>query len=242
MGSIHKEWTVMPHGPLTEVEEGLLTVTGEFKAPVGKFPRRMTVVALKGDRTAIWSAIPLDEEGMARIEAIGEPSVLIVPSGTHRMDAAAWKERYPEIKVLAPPGAVEAVEKVVPVDDVEGGVLDDPQVHFRALPGTEGMEAALEVRRGEGLTLILNDVIAHVAHPPGLGAEIMARLFGFGVHEPEVPRTAEKMFIKDRPALAAQFRDWAADPQLQRILVSHGDPIEGDAAEVLQHLAAHLEH
>ena len=74
------QWTVYPHGELTELDTGVLTVTGDIPMPLGNFPRRMTVVALNGGGTAIWSAIALDEPQMARIEALGAPSVLIVPN------------------------------------------------------------------------------------------------------------------------------------------------------------------
>ena len=33
---------------------------------------------------------------------------------------------------------------------------------------------------GRGSTLVVNDVVRHVRHPRGIGAKIMARLFGFG--------------------------------------------------------------
>ena len=109
MPAILEKWEVMPHGPLEEADDGILTVAGEIEMPLGHFPRRMTVVALKGGRTAIYSAIALDEPEMARIEKMGQPSILIVPSDAHRMDAKIWKQRYPELRVMAPPGARESV-------------------------------------------------------------------------------------------------------------------------------------
>ena len=40
----HRTWTVLPHGKLTEVDEGLLTVVGTIHMPIGDFPRRMTTL------------------------------------------------------------------------------------------------------------------------------------------------------------------------------------------------------
>ena len=234
------EWTVMPHGRLVEIDQGLLTVAGEIKMPLGAFPRRMTVVGLRGGRTAIFSAISLDEPEMKRIEALGKPTGLIVPGDHHRLDARVWTERYPGITVLAPPGAAEAVNEVVFVDATQD-ILDDPAVRFIVVPGVDGHEAALMVRRPEGSTLIVNDIIGHVVHPHGVGAQIMARLFGFGVSGPRIPRPVKSRIVKDPRALAAQFRMWAADPDLVRIIVSHGDPIERQPAAVLNALAQALE-
>lgn len=238
MPKILEDWTVLPHGPLEQVDDGILTVAGDIPMPLGNFPRRMTVVRLAGGRSAIFSAIALPEPEMARIEALGTPAVMIVPNPAHRMDAKIWKARYPAIRVLAPPGARDDVAEVVPVD-ATADILDDPDAEFVVIAGTDERESAMVVRRPDGVTLITNDVIGHVRHPHGLGAHVMARLLGFGVNGPRIPRTAKGQ-IKDRPALATQLRSWAT-PELKRIIVSHGDPITDDPAGVLRKIADGLD-
>lgn len=232
-------WTVLPHGPLERVDEGIVTVTGEIPMPLGNFPRRMTAVTLRDGSLAIFSAMALREEDMARLEALGRPAFLIVPNAGHRLDARIWKQRFPDIHVITPPGGREAVSEVVPVDST-GDDLGDPDVHFWVVPGTNDGEAALTVRRESGITLICNDIIGHVRHPHGIGAQIMARLFGYGVSEPRVPRTIRR-YIKQPQALANQFADWAQTPDLQRIIVSHGEPITDHPAQTLRRLAAELQ-
>jgi hypothetical protein len=239
MADILEKWQVMPHDPLTEVDDGILSVAGEIRMPLGNFPRRMTVISLRDNRTAIYSAIALDEPEMARIELLGRPAFLIVPSDGHRMDAKIWKNRYPDILVITPPGARDGVAEAVAVDATDD-VLGDPDVDFLTVPGTGGHESALIVRRAEGTTIICNDVIGNVAHPKGIGAQIMGRLMGFGVRHPQVPRVIRHKVIDDEKALAAQFEEWAGDPTLRRIIVSHGDIIEEDAAAVLRTLAKDL--
>ena len=237
MPKIHDHWTVLPHGPLTEIDDGILTVTGDIPMPLGNFPRRMTVVRLARKRTAIWSAIALPEPQMQRIEALGAPSVLIVPNPAHRLDAKIWKQRYPKLKVVAPPGARKDVEEVVPVDE-SGGAFGDAKVEYVVVPGTRERESALLVRRASGITLLTNDIIGNVQHPHGVGAKIMARLFGFGVHGPRIPRPAKGQF--EPKALARQLRDWAVIPDLKRIIVSHGDVISENPAAVLTRIADDL--
>ncbi|RZI98637.1 MAG: hypothetical protein EON90_12590 [Brevundimonas sp.] len=232
-------WQVGPHGHLHEMDEGLLSVAGEIVMPLGRFPRRMTVIRLSGGRTAIWSAVALEEPQMRLIEAEGTPTFLIVPNPGHRTDVRIWKKRYPDLRVVTPPGAVEAVTEAVPVDATED-VLDDADVDFVVVDGTAEAESALIVRRPAGTTLITNDIIGHVTHPHGLGANIMARLFDYGVDEPAVPRTIRR-FIKDPKALAAQMRGWADLLKLKRIIVSHVDPITEDPAGTLRRLADEVE-
>jgi hypothetical protein len=74
-----------------------------------------------------------------------------------------------------------------------------------------------------------------------LGANIMARLFGFGVKHPQMAREVKWLLVKDKPALAAQLRRWAEDKELERIIVSHGDIIDQAPAEVLRIVASSLD-
>jgi len=238
MPAILEKWEVMPHTPLVEIDDGILTVAGEIRMPLGNFPRRMTVVGLSRNRSVIFSAIAVDEAAMRKVEAVGKPAFLIVPNGHHRLDAAAWKKRYPKIKVLCPPGAKDKVGEAVPVDSTDD-ILGEKDVDFVIVAGTGGAEAALVVRRERGTTLVVNDVIANVRNPRGLGAKAMARLFGFGVRHPQVPRVVKRAMVKDRNVLARQLRRWAKLPGLVRVMPSHGDIIDAPAP-VLERLAEEL--
>ncbi len=68
----------------------------------------------------------------------------------------------------------------------------------------------------------------------------MLRMMGFASDEPRVPNPTKLTLIKSRDALRDQFLEWSRIPSLHRILVSHGDPIENDAPEVLRKLAESL--
>lgn len=236
MPKFNTEWRVLPHGPVKTVGDRILTVEGIIPMPLGKFPRRMTVVGLSRNRSVIFSAMALNERGMKRVEEVGKPSFLIVPNGHHRLDARIWKQRYPGLKVICPPGAKSSVSEAVPVDATDD-ILKDKDVDFVIVDGTDEGEAALIVRRNDGTTVIVNDVIANVRHPRGLGAKVMARLFGFGVKRPQVPRVVKRVMVKDTEALAAQFRAWSEIDGLRRLIPSHGDIIDRPAA-LLERLAA----
>jgi hypothetical protein len=235
----NREWKVLPHGPVRVVGERIVTTQGEIQMPLGKFPRRMTVIGLSRSRSAIFSAMALKESAMKRIEEVGEPSFLIVPNGHHRLDAQAWKERYPKLKVLCPPQARKSVEEAVPVDSTDD-ILDDRDADFVIVGGTGNSEAALIVRRESGTMLIVNDVIANVRRPRGLGAKIMVRLFGFGMKGPQVPRVVKRMMVEDEQQLAAQLRRWARLDELRSLIPSHGEIVERPSAS-LERLAAQLE-
>lgn len=236
--SFNKEWKVLPHGRVKTVDDRIITVEGDISMPLGKFPRRMTVVGLSRNRSAIFSAVALGEADMRRVEEVGKPSFLIVPNGHHRLDARPWKKRYPKLKVMCPPGAKESVSEAVPVDSTDD-ILDDKNVQFVIVEGTGEAEAALVVRRDSGTTLVANDVIANVRHPHGLGGKIITRLAGFGVKRPQVPRVVKRMMIDDKGKLAKQLHQWSEIPGLRRVIPSHGDVIERPAP-ALQKMAEEL--
>ncbi len=239
MSKFNTTWDVGPHGAIEEIDDGLISVAGEIVMPLGRFPRRMTVIRLADGGSVIWSAIALDDAEMARVEAFGAPRFMIVPNAGHRLDAHIYKARYPEMKVITPKGSREAVEEAVTVDATDD-ILRDPQVQFVTVAGTDDAESAMIIRRDTGTTLITNDIIGHVTHPHGLGANVMARLFDYGVHEPSIPKTIRR-FIKDPHALAAQLRQWAGLRNLTRIIVSHVDPITTEPDRVLMRLASELD-
>lgn len=237
MAKFHDDWKVLPHGPLRQLESGLLTVVGQIPMPIGNFPRRMTVIGLPRKRTALFSPIPLVEEEMARIEQLGAPAFLIIPNPAHRLDVRPFRARYPKARIITAPGARKSVEEAVPVDAVSADLGRDAEL--MTLAGTEELELAMLVRHEGGTSLLTNDIIGHVCSPQGPGAWIMSRLMGFGPRA-QVPRLVRRMFVKDPAAVAAQFRQWAEIDNLDRLIPSHGDIIDRPQATLLR-LAAGLE-
>lgn len=69
------------------------------------------------------SVIAFDDATMKQIEALGQPSVILVPSPTHRTDAAVYKQRYPNAKIICPKEIMEQVSEIVPVDGTAKQVL-----------------------------------------------------------------------------------------------------------------------
>lgn len=234
----HLEWKVLPHGPIKEIDPGILVVEGEIPMPLMDLPRRMTIIRLASGDLLIWSAICLKEAAMEKIEAYGRPAFLVVPSDHHRLDAGAWKHRYPALKVVTPPGSRDRTEKVV---DVDSTVPDfgDPDVRMVAVPGTGEEEAALVVRRPGGTTLVVNDLVGNIRHASGFGGWVLRKM-GLAGDKAQVPKTTEMTIVESKKALSEQLLKWAAMPELKRIVVSHGDIIEEAPQAVLRELAASL--
>jgi hypothetical protein len=233
-----ERWTVLPHGRLTRIEDNILTVVGDIRMPLTHFPRRMTVVRLADRRLVVYSAIALDAGEMQALQQFGLPAYLIVPGDSHRMDAKIWKDRFPNMLVIAPEGARPKVEEVVHVDSTKVD-FRDPHVRFVSVPGTNGHEAALVVENPTGTTLIVNHVIGNLDDRSGFSGFVL-RAMGFTGPEPRIPRVAERSLIKDPGALRTQLESWARIRGLKRIIVSHGAPIERDPSGALRKLATSL--
>ena len=228
-----EKWTVLPHGPIETIDANILSVEGLL----GKFPRRMTIVRIAGERLIIHSGIALDKPEMARIERFGKPSFFIVPSALHRMEVKTWKQRYPGLTIACPPGARGRVEELVNVDTVAPD-FGDAAVSYTPVAGTAQREGALIVTGPQGATLVLNDLIFNVRKQPGVVGFIFG-LLGVTGPEPKMAKVVMRKLLQDRGALRAQLEQWAA-LNLKRIIVSHGAPMAADPRETLRKLAASL--
>jgi hypothetical protein len=227
-----ERWTVLPHQPIAKLEPNLWMVEGRLD----QVRRIMAVVRLGDGRLLIWNAIALDEPEMKELEAWGTPAFLVVPNGLHRMDARIWKARYPSLTVIAPPGARKKIEQIVAVDRTDGE-LGDPGVVLTFPACTGGREALLEVKHGGGTTVIINDLVMNMRHRPGVFGLVL-RVMGFTADKANVPPATRLLLIKDKPGLKTLLQQLAATPDLKRVIVSHGDPLESGAAAALRDAVA----
>jgi hypothetical protein len=230
-----KEWTVLPHGKLTRINDRIVTVVGDLKMPLLQLPRRMTVVRLKSGDLVVFSAIALRDLAMTELETFGRPAFLVVPSVRHRLDAPGYAQRYPAMAVVAPRAGVEKIGEVVRVDTSTPN-FGDSTVRYVEIAG----DSALEVDADDGLTIIVNDLIGDIHGEGGLGGWLL-RIMGFAGDEPHVPAPVKLALGKHKTEVAREFRRWADRGDLRRIIVSHGDTIEGDVRGALRKLAASIE-
>src|SRR5262249_20069115 len=154
---------------------------------------------LNDRRIVIHNAIALDDAEMKEIEAWGTPAFLIVPNGGHRMDAKIFKDRYPSLQVIVPPGAKAKVDPLVKVDATSGD-FGDERVRYEVLEGTKEREGVLAVTREGATTLVFNDAVMNMKSLPGFGGFMMG-LFGFTGPAPKVSFPARMALVADKKAL-----------------------------------------
>jgi len=230
------EWKVLPHGPIEQLEENLWTVTGELSIGL----KRVMVIAKRDDgRLVLHGLMALEESAQKQVETLGEPAFLIVPSGYHRMDAARYRDRYPNAKMLCPSGARRAVEKVAKVDGTYEDYPRDGSTELIDIDGLAKREGALVVRSKSGVTVVMNDALFNMPHAPGFTGFLFKYVTSSSAG-PRVTRLARLGIIKDKAAYRGALEKLAEMKDLKRVIVAHHLPIEGDVPATLRSVAASL--
>lgn len=227
-----RPWIVLPSDPPQRLEDNLLCVHGQAPKGGASLKRTMTVMRRADGRLVIHSAIALDEEGMRSVEALGEPAFLVVPNAFHRLDAHAYKVRYPALRVLCPAPAVSAVRRVVEVDGVLTDLPSDPAVQVEVIEGFRLGEGVITVRSGATSTLVFNDIVLNLERlsgPTGLVFRMLGGRIGPGLHPVQ-------RHLVNWSQLRAQLDRLAGTPGLRRLIPGHGAIVEGDVPQVLRTL------
>lgn len=235
-GEIH--WTVLPHGKLEKLAENLWWTWGSI--PRMSLKRSMVVARRSDGKLVIHNAIALDEAEMDELESLGRPAYIIVPNAAHRLDAPAYKKRFPKAQVFAPRGARTAVEKVVKVDGIYEDFPADPDVRFEMLHGVGDAEGAMIVRSADGITVVLNDAVFNMDKKRDPLGFLFTTLLG-SAPGPRVSRLVKLLFVKDKKALREDLERYADHPELVRLVVAHEKVAKGTAAaQALREAATYL--
>lgn len=213
---------------------GLWQVRGSLSFPL---PRYMTVHRLPDGGLLLYSAVAMNDEGLAALEKLGKPAVLIVPHTMHVMDAPFYAERYPALRVVAPSDAAARIPGV----KVEGGpddVLPKLGLRHRLVPGMKVSEVVLDLSLEDGRALVFTDLVGGGLRPKGLVDRLVMGLLG-PPGGSGVARVVKYRQIADKEVVRRFLRE-LAKPDLRLILTAHGPPVRDRAAEMLENAAAKL--
>lgn len=230
-------WNVPKHGPLEELARGLYGVEAELKGP--PIGRRMTLMRLSDGSLVAHSVVACDEPTMQAIDALGPVRFIVVPSSSHRLDAPAWKARYPSAKVVAPEKAAERVAKVVSLDGDYSLLPADPALSSQIVEGAEG-EGVFVHRDPDGkVSLVFNDVFMNLPDKlPGFQGFLVGVLGSTG--GPKVTGIAKMFVVRDKARCAAHLRRLSELEGLSRIVPGHGAVVTHDASRTLRAVADEL--
>lgn len=227
-----RPWTVLHPGPLTPRGEGLWTIDDDVPGLPGA-TRRMTIVRRRDGSLLFYNAVPVPEEVLRQIRALGRPAQLVLPNALHALDAAAFALKL-NVTAYAPEVAVAALAARLPCQPISA-LPPEEGLRVFTVDGFRTREAVLLV----GDTLLVGDLVTNAPHGRGVVGLLM-RLVGFTGPEPRLPKPVRKRVEVDTAAVQALFRTLADQPGLARIIPSHGEVMDRDAAALLRHLAASL--
>lgn len=237
MAKAHDTWKVLPHRPIEQLTENLWRVEGKLEnMPL----KRVMTLARRGDGgVVVHNAVALDDASMAQLDAWGPVTALIVPNGYHRLDAKIFKDRYPQARVYCPRGATKKVSEVVAVDAAYEDFPADPAIELHTLDGVKEQEGVMLVRSADGVTLVFNDAVFNMPHVRGFTGWIFRHVTQ-STGGPRVSRLFRLGVLKDKAAFRAHLERLADTPNLRRMIVSHQDMVQGDAAAAIRQAAATL--
>jgi hypothetical protein len=226
-----RPWIVLGHKTLNRHEDNLWSLEG--KIPDMALRRRMTLARMHDGQVVVHNAVCVEEPIMNEIEAWGEPTVIVVPSAWHRLDAHAWKQRYPKARVVCPPGARKSVEKIVAVQETYDQWKGDNTVRLETLNGISGAEGVMTVSHDDRSSAVFNDILFNTPHLRGMAGWVMHHVTD-STGGPKISRIARWFVIKDQSALRQGFHNVADAGGLVRVFPGHGDVIESEASTVLR--------
>jgi hypothetical protein len=227
MAKAHTTWKVLEHGPLEQWADNLWRVEGAL--PGISLRRTMTVVRRANGSLLLHSPIALDPERLGQLEALGEVAAIVVPNAGHRLDAPAYKARYPNAHVFCPTAARSKVAEVVGVDGTYDDYADDGVVRFEHLDGVGMGEGALFVKSADGVSIVLNDAVMNMDKKKDILGYVFTTLLG-SAPGPRVSRLGRLVYVKDQGALRRHLERLADTPDLVRLIVSHEKVSSGPAA------------
>ncbi len=228
---------VFPHTELLELAPNLWVVQGEF--PAAKLPRNMVVYRYGERSLLLHSVVALNERAMTGLEALGKPSVMVIPHWDHWAHVAAYKRRYPEIEVVCPRASVARMSKHVHVDYTSEEYFPRHGVTYYVPPGIEPVEGVLEVSIGENkVGVIMNDLITNVPHQPGLYGLLLRLTRSTG--GPRMIFFVRRALRVQRAPVKSYIESLAARREIALVTTSHGDCLVTNVAESLAAVARDL--
>lgn len=225
---------ILPHGKLEQLAPNVWQLRGSLPFPL---PRNMTVYRMADGNLLLHSVVAMDEEGMRALEALGAPTIMVMPHGYHRMDAAFYKKRYPGIKVVCPTVGKPRVEEMgCKVDATPEEVLVPLGMKLHPVAGVKHGEYAIEVDVPGGKALLMSDVIG--GPYPDFKSPLMMRIVGVpGGHAYGVARIYRWRMTADKAAVRGWIQKTAELPNIKLVTIAHGPPITADIATKLRDAA-----
>ncbi|MCB9780949.1 MAG: hypothetical protein H6742_20440 [Alphaproteobacteria bacterium] len=223
---------VLPHGVLEPLAPGIHWVRGSVRMGPGVLiPRTMVVLQHEGELTLV-SAVRLDDQGIAALDALGRVAH-IVKIGTHGMDDAWYLDRY-DARLWAAAGMTHQ-DPTLTIDHgfTADGPFPVPWVTPFLFEQTRRPEAALLAARGHGV-LITCDSVQHWPDLEGCSALAKPVTVAMGFLKPaNIGPPWRRIMTPPGGSLRPDYERLLALP-FDTVVGGHGKPLVGGAKDALR--------
>jgi hypothetical protein len=234
-----KEWQreVFPHSELMPLADRLWVVRGQF--PSSPLPRNMVVYRYGRDALLLHSVVALEERAMRQLEALGKPTIMMIPHWDHWAHVAAFKKRYPDLIVVCPRASKTRVERRIAVDATCEEYFPRHGMRFSVPPGMDAVEGVLELPLDAGrVALVMNDLVTNVPHQRGLRG-LLLRVTGSSGRPRVIPLVRRSLKI-DKAAMRDYLEGLARRSDVALLTTSHGECVRSRVSEVIAAVARDL--
>ncbi|MCW5893064.1 MAG: DUF4336 domain-containing protein [bacterium] len=220
--------------PPRALADGLWVFDRRLAMPGGPLlPLTGTLIRLPGGGLLVHSPVRLDAATAEAVRSLGPITDVLAPNGFHHLFAPAWHAAYPQARLFAAPGLparVPALAGAAPLRDGDPSPWPDVDILVYGPVGNLGEVVVFHRPTG---TLVLTDLAFNVVRVDSLFDRFGWRVV-MGVPPHLAPsRTARMTLLRDR-ARVRPFVERLLALDVRRIVVSHGDVVEHDAAAALR--------
>jgi len=198
------------------------------------YPTRMAVIRLADGGLFVWSPVRLSDDLRAAVDRLGRVAHIVAPNSLHHLFLAEWQRAYPGARLYAAPGLRKKRRDLA--FDLELG--DAPPADWAgeidqvAMRGNLITTEIVFFHRASG-TALFTDLLQQIAAERlSDWRAVVAKLDLMTGLKPSVPRKFRLAFVGRRKARAALERilGWPVD----KVLMTHGTPVERDASAFLR--------
>lgn len=228
-----RPWIVREHSKLTKIDDNLWAVEDVME---NKIHRRMCIIKRSDGSLLFFHAIPLEEETLAQVKALGKPEYYVLGHDQHAFDAHAFQQKL-GLKAYGPKAKEAGLRARLDIAGFLEDIPKDPSMEIFSMPGTKHGETVIVLKSGGGArtSILVSDVIQN--NP--MTIPFYFRWMGFA-GGPKVVPVFKMLFTADKKAIKETFLKWSHMPNLKRIVPFHGGIVEADASGALQKIAATL--
>lgn len=212
---------------LDRIADHVFAFTDDLRLPGGMLLPSRTTLVRRGGRVLVHSPLAIDDARAAQIEALGEIDAIVAPSKIHFLFLKKAIERWPRARVWGAPGLETktkdvAFEPLPQMGEVEG-------LHVRKIEGFPYIEEHVFLHE-PSRTLVVTDLVFNIHEARGMGMPLYLRVVG--AWKKTAQSVLWRILSRDKPAAkrtAADMFAWDFD----RVVMAHGEPLEGDAKATL---------